>query len=53
LSRDAIFDEASIIKPTNSQQVNSEMTEGISKKVESDATSLFLEISDHLRPYPW
>ena len=52
-SRDVKFDEASMMQPTNSQQVESETTEGISQKVESDATSLFLEISDYLRPYPW
>jgi len=30
LSRDATFDEASMMKPTNSQQVESEKTEGMS-----------------------
>jgi len=33
------------MKPTNSQQVESEKTEGISQQVESDATSPSLERS--------
>ena len=38
LSRDATFDEASIVKLTNSQQVKSEKTSMTSQQVESDAT---------------
>jgi len=38
LSRDATFDEASIVKLTDSQQVKSEKTSMTSQQVESDAT---------------
>jgi len=38
LSRDVTFDEASMVKPTSSQQVESEKTNMISQQVESDAT---------------
>jgi len=38
LSRDVIFDEASMMKPEDSQQVESKNTEEISHRVESDAT---------------
>ena len=44
-SRDVRLDEASMVKPTNSQQVESKMTEGISQEVEGDATSPSLERS--------
>jgi len=43
LSRDVTSDEASIVKPTNSQQVESEKTKGISQQVKSDATSSSLD----------
>ena len=33
-----MFDEASMVKPTNSQQMESEKIKGISQQVESDAT---------------
>jgi len=38
LSRDITIDEASMVKPMNSQQVESEKTNMISQQVESDAT---------------
>ena len=46
LSRDVTFDEASMVKPTNSQQVESHLTANrILQQVESDATSPSLERS--------
>ena len=45
LSRDVTFDDASMLKPTISQQVEIEKTKGISQQVESDATSLSLKRS--------
>jgi len=39
LSRNVTFDEASMVKLTNSKPVESEKTKGISQQVESDATS--------------
>ena len=39
LSSDVTFDEASMVKPTNSQQVESQTTNKILQQVESDATS--------------
>jgi len=38
-----MFDEASMVKPTNSQQVESQTTNRILQQVESDATSPSLE----------
>jgi len=38
LSRNVIFDEASIVKPTDSQQVESKKTTKISQRVKSDGT---------------
>ena len=43
LSRDVMFDEVSILKPTISQQVKIEKIKGISQQVESDTTSPSLE----------
>ena len=43
LSRDATFDEASIVKPIDSQQVESQTNERILQQVESDATSPSLD----------
>ena len=40
-----MFDEASMVKPTNSQQVESQTTNRILQQVESDATSPSLERS--------
>ena len=37
---DVTFDEASIVKPTDSQQVESEKTNRISQQIESDDTLL-------------
>ena len=45
LSKDVTFDEASMMKPTSSQQVESETTDRISQQVESDAISQSLERS--------
>jgi len=45
LSRNFIFDETWMMKPTNSQQVESETTERISQQAESDAISMSLERS--------
>ena len=45
LSRDVTFDEASMMKPTNSQQVESETTDMISQHAKSDVTSPSLERS--------
>jgi len=44
-SRDATFDEASMVNPTYFQQVKSLTTGKILQQVESDATSLFLDRS--------
>ena len=52
LSRDVTFDEASMMKPTNSQPVESEKTKGISQQVESDATLPSLERSASLETIP-
>jgi len=52
LSRDVTFDEASMLKPTISQQVEIEMTKGVSQQVESDATSPSLERSVSLEVIP-
>jgi len=38
LSRDVTFDEASMIKPTNSQQVEGKKITEVSQQVKSDAT---------------
>jgi len=40
LNRDVTFNEASIMKPTDSQQVDSKTTDMISQQVENDATTL-------------
>ena len=45
LSSDVTFEEASMVKPTDSQQVESEKTNRISQQVESDATLPFLDSS--------
>jgi len=52
LSRDVIFDEASILKSTISQQVEIERTKEVSQQVESDATSSSLERSVSLKIIP-
>jgi len=52
LNRDVTFDEVSIMKLTNSQQVESENIEGISQQVDSDVTSLSLERSISLEIIP-
>ena len=52
LSRDVIFDEASILKSTISQQVEIERTKEVSQQVESDATSSSLEKSVSLEIIP-
>ena len=52
MSRDVIFDEASMIKPTNSQQVESETTIGILQQVESDAISPSVERSVSFETIP-
>ena len=38
LSKDVTFDDASMMKPTNSQQVESKKTTNVSQQVKSDAT---------------
>jgi len=43
LSKDDMFDEASMVKPTDFQQVESEKTSRISQRVESHATSPYLD----------
>ena len=45
LSRDVTFDEASMIKPTSSQQVESGQAKEVSQRVESDATPHTLDSS--------
>ena len=45
LSRVVTFDEASMLEPTISQQVEIEKTKRVSQQVESDATSPSLERS--------
>ena len=45
LNGDVTFDEASMLKPTISQQVEIEKTKGISQQVENEATSPSLERS--------
>jgi len=52
LSRDMTFDEASMMKPVDSQQVESKKTEGISRHLESDATSPSLERSISFKIIP-
>ena len=53
LSRDVMFDdEASMLKPTISQQMKIEKTKGISQQVESDATSSSLKRSVSLEIIP-
>jgi len=52
LNRDVTFDEASIVKPTNSQPVESEKTKGISQQVKSDATSPSLDRTVSLEIIP-
>jgi len=52
LSRDIMFDEASMVKPTNSQQVESEKTKGILQQVKSDATSSSLDRTVSLEIIP-
>ena len=50
--RDVTFDEASMLKPTISQQVKIEKTKGISQQVESDFTSPSLKRSVSLEIIP-
>ena len=45
LSWGVMFDEASMMKPKNSQQVKSQTTDMISQQVESDATTPSLDRS--------
>jgi len=45
LSRDVTFDEALMLKPTISQQVEIEKTKRVSQQVENDATSPSLKRS--------
>jgi len=45
LSRDVTFEEASMMKPTDSQQVESKKTYRIPQHMESDATAPFLDRS--------
>ena len=45
LSRDVTFDDSSMVKPTNSQQVESQIANRILQQVKSDVTSLSLERS--------
>ena len=45
MSRDVTFDEASMVKPTGCQQVESKTTNMILQQVESDTTSLSLNRS--------
>ena len=52
LSKDVIFDEASMMKPEDSQQVESKKTEEISHQVESDVTSPSLERSVSFETIP-
>jgi len=52
LSRDVKFDEASMLKPTISQQVEIERTKEVSQQVHSDATPLSLERSVSLAIIP-
>ena len=52
LSRDVMFDEASMLKPTISQQVETAKTKGVTQQVKSDATSPSLEISISLEIIP-
>jgi len=52
LSKDVTFDEASMLKPTISQQVEIEKTKGVSQQVESDATSPSLKRSVSLEIIP-
>jgi len=52
LSGDFTFDEASILKPTISQQVEIEKTKGVSQQVKSDVTSPSLKRSVSLEIIP-
>ena len=45
MSRDVTFDETSMVKSMNSQQVESEKINRISQQVENDATPLFSDKS--------
>ena len=51
-SRDVTFDEASILKPKVSQQVETRKTKDASQQVENDANTLFLESSASVRIIP-
>ena len=42
MNRDVTFDEASMMKPTSSQLVESEQTKEVSQRVESDITPRIL-----------
>ena len=52
LSRDVIFDETSMVKPTNSQQVESQTANRILQQLESNATSPSLERSVSFKVTP-
>ena len=52
LSMDVTFDEASTVKPTDSQQVESEKTNKISQQVEGDTTPS-PDRSIIIRDYTW
>ena len=52
LSRDIIFDKASILKPTISQHVEISKTKDVSQQVENDATLPSLESSVSLEIIP-
>ena len=47
-----MFDEASMLKPTNSQQVESEKIKKILQQVKSDATSSYLDRTISLQIIP-
>jgi len=48
-----MFDEASMVKPTNYQQVESQAANRILQQMESDATSPSLERSVSFEVTPW
>ena len=52
LSRDVTFDEASMMKPKVSQQVETSKTKDVSQQVENDANPLSLESSASVRIIP-
>ena len=52
LSRDVTFDEASMVKLTNSQPVESEKTKGISQQMESNVISSSLDNTISLESIP-